>query len=789
MRPLLALFSTLLVTAAVAPAGATPTKQDLDRTGSPYFVVKGASGDADAMPLESTRADIHVAGTIASVKVTQVYKNDGKETLEAIYVFPGSTRSAVFGMRMTVGGRTIVAEIQKKEEARKLYEAAKAEGKSASLLEQDRPNVFTMNVANILPGDRITVELDYTELLVPEAGVYELVYPAVVGPRFTGESGSAEPFTATPYTHQGDKPSYGWDVTATIAAGLPIKRVTSSSHPISTTLSDDGATATVTLPNKGAAGTKDFVLQYRLAGDQIASGVLLFEDQGERFFMTLVQPPARVAPKAMPNREYIFILDVSGSMSGFPLETAKKAMYGLFKGMKPTDRFNIMEFESTPRLLSPESLPATPANIKAAEAKLRASSGGGGTRILEALRKALALPTPASFSRTFVVVTDGYISVEPEVFELIADNLGNANLFAFGIGSSVNRFLIEGMARVGMGEPFIAMHGDDAAEKAQKLIDMIDAPALTNIRVAFKGFDAYDVEPKTVPDLFAARPVLVFGKYRGKAAGTIEVTGLSGEGKFVETLNVADYKPSAGNEALRYLWARHRIAALADLNRLQPSDARVKEVTELGLAYHLMTDYTSFVAVDEVVRNVGGKTTTVRQPLPLPQGVEDSAIGGGVAGEMGRMGSVGRGRAAAAAPRPMKMTERPAPTAATALDDGGAPSVREPKTDTAGPLRVVRATRVTSANAAAKAGVEAWLRSHRGTLEGVLRSAGVGMAAGKLVVELTFGPSGQIAGARILSADAGGRAAAGRGLLAALRKMTTSLAAQATVTVELTLGS
>ncbi|MCA9517042.1 MAG: VWA domain-containing protein, partial [Myxococcales bacterium] len=541
MRPLLALFSTLLVTAAAAaPAGATPEKQDLDRTGSPYFVVKGGSGDTDTMPLESTKADVHIAGTIASVKVTQVYKNDGKDTLEAIYVFPGSTKSAVFGMRMTIGERTIVAEIQKKEEARKLYEAAKAEGKSASLLEQDRPNVFTMNVANILPGDRITVELDYTEVLVPEAGVYELVYPAVVGPRFTGESGKAEGFTETPYTHAGEKPSYGWDVTATIAAGLPIKRVTSSSHPISTTLSANGDTATVTLPNKGAAGTKDFVLQYQLAGDKIASGVLLFEDKGEKFFMTMVQPPARVAPKQMPSREYIFILDVSGSMHGFPLETAKKAMYGLFKGMKPTDRFNIMEFESTPRLLSPESLPATEANIKAAEAQLAASTGGGGTRILEALKKALSLPTPESFSRTFVVVTDGYISVEPEVFELIRDNLGNANLFAFGIGSSVNRYLIEGMARVGMGEPFIVMHDDDAAEKSAKLVAMIDAPALTNISVTYSGFDAYDVEPKTVPDLFASRPVLVFGKYRGKASGTITVSGLSGEGKFEKTLNVAD---------------------------------------------------------------------------------------------------------------------------------------------------------------------------------------------------------------------------------------------------------
>lgn len=609
---------------AVAPsAWSAPAPQD--KSESPYFIVKGGDPGVDTMPLESTRADIDVAGIIARVKVTQVYKNTGKKPLEAIYVFPGSTRAAVFAMRMTVGDRTIVAEIQKKDDARKIYEDAKAAGKTASLLEQQRPNVFQMSVANILPGDLIKVEMDYTELLVPTDGTYEVVYPAVVGPRYTGESTAGESWTGTPHTHAGEKPSYKWDVGVRIAGGMPIQRVTSSSHPITTTFTGTNDVA-VTLANPADAGTKDFVLQYKLAGAKAESGLLLFPGDKESFFLAMVQPPERVVKGMMPKREYIFIVDVSGSMWGFPIDTAKKVMGELLDGMGPNDRFNILCFSGGNKVLSSESLPVTPDNVTRGKEFMASMQGGGGTEILGALREALAMKTPDDYARTFVAVTDGYVSVEREVFKTIRDNLGKASFFAFGIGSSVNRFLIEGMARSGLGEPFIVMHDDDAVEKAARFKKYIESPVLTDIKVKIAGLDAYDVEPVDVPDLFASRPVMVFGKYRGKADGTITVSGIGGQGAWSQTLPVGVFKPDAKNEALRYLWARHRIATLADYQKIDPGDDKVAAITQLGLDYNLMTEYTSFVAVDERVRNEGGKLETVKQPLPLPAGVSDLAV-------------------------------------------------------------------------------------------------------------------------------------------------------------------
>lgn len=615
----------LFVALAAAPALAAPDVAD--RSDSPYFVVPNADKDVDALPLKETRADVAIAGVIAHVRVTQVYKNEGTKPIEAIYVFPGSTRAAVFAMTMTVGTRKIVAEIHKKDEARKIYEDARQQGKTASLLEQNRPNVFSMSVANILPGDTIRVEMDYAELLVPEGGTYEFVYPAVVGPRYTGESPTGEAFTNTPYQHAGAKPTYGWDVAVRLSAGMSIKRVTSSSHPISTALTEPGI-ADVTLSNKGAAGTKDFVLQYQLAGKAIETGVLLVPGEGNDpgYFLAMVQPPKMVEAATRPKREYIFIVDVSGSMHGFPIDTAKIVMNGLLDGMGANDRFNILCFSGGNQVLAFESLPTTPDNIARAKTFMDGMRGGGGTEILGALTQALAMPTADDYARTFVAVTDGYVSVEPQVFRTIRDNLGKANFFAFGIGSSVNRHLIEGMARMGLGEPFIVMHGDDAVEKANKFKTYIDSPALTDIKVRYDGFEAFDVEPASPPDLFASRPILVFGKYKGKAKGSITVTGTSGAGAFSQKLDVSKSEPTAKNQALRYLWARHRIATLSDYQTYERGDSRVEEITQLGLDHHLMTAYTSFVAVDQTVRNPSGDNVQVKQPLPLPDGVSDLAV-------------------------------------------------------------------------------------------------------------------------------------------------------------------
>ena len=315
-------------------------------------------------------------------------------------------------------------------------------------------------------------------------------------------------------------------------------------------------------------------------------------------------------------------------MHGFPLEISKKLMASLIGNLRPTDRFNVLLFSGGSSVMAEESLAATQENIARALQLIDRQRGGGGTELLPALKRALSLKKQENTSRTLVIVTDGYVTVEEEVFDLIRNNLGNANMFAFGIGTAVNRHIIEGMAHAGMGEPFVIVKPDEAPAKAEKFRSMIQSPVLTQVKVDFKGLDAYDVEPLTIPDVLAERPVIVFGKWRGKAKGSIAVSGITGGGRFAETIDAGKVKPSEANAALATLWARHRITLLSDTNRLRTSDKRIQEVTELGLRYSLLTAYTSFVAVDSEVRNIDGRPATVKQPLPLPQGVSDYAVGG-----------------------------------------------------------------------------------------------------------------------------------------------------------------
>jgi len=321
-------------------------------------------------------------------------------------------------------------------------------------------------------------------------------------------------------------------------------------------------------------------------------------------------------------------MDVSGSMHGFPLETSKTLMTNLVSNLRPQDRFNFMAFEGAATVWSPTgSQPANPENLRKALAFVGQQSGGGGTNILSAMQKALALPRTEGMSRSFVIATDGYISVEPAVLDMVRKNLGDANMFAFGIGSSVNRFLIEGIAHAGMGEPFVVTKPEEAAAIAERFRQYIASPVLTQIKVAFKGFETYDVEPLSVPDVLADRPVICFGRWRGEAKGTVELIGASGSGRYHQSFNVADAQPSETNAALRYLWARHRIQLLGDYGGMGDAEAQKKGITELGLKYNLLTNYTSFIAIDSLVRNQTGSTEHLTQPLPLPEGVSNLAVG------------------------------------------------------------------------------------------------------------------------------------------------------------------
>ena len=621
-----------LIAVAIVFKSGYAQHQEEDKTLAPYFVVKG-DPSVDQLPLKDTQVEISVSGVIADVKVRQVYRNEGSRPINASYVFPASTRAAVYSMRMQIGNEIIVAKIKEREQAKKDFDKAKEEGKSASLLEQERPNVFSMSLANIMPQEQVEITLSYTELLIPTDNVYEFVFPTVVGPRYAspqdGEKKRDDKFVETPYLHQGQQSPSALHISTRISAGVPIYDLSCPSHQIMPQWQSQGVARFTLDDSDPFQGNRDFIVRYRLAGDQIASGLLLFQGTDENFFLYMAQPPARVNADAIPPREYIFVVDVSGSMDGFPLNTSKRLLKDLIGKLRPTDLFNVVLFAGDAQILSPQSLQANQQNIGRAIGLLEQQRGSGGTELLAAIQQAMALPRQDGISRSVVLVTDGYVSGEQGVFEHIRANLNKSNVFAFGIGGSVNRYLIEGIAKAGMGEPFIVTDETEAGAAANKFREYIQTPVLTDIHVRSVGFDTYDVNPMNFPDLFAQRPIVLFGKWRGPIGGTIELTGKTGQGDFVSRFDVANSQPDEGNGALRYLWARSRIAELSDYGSSDVSEEDAKQVTALGLKYNLLTQFTSFIAVREVVTNTTGSADDVKQPLPLPMRVSDLAVGGG----------------------------------------------------------------------------------------------------------------------------------------------------------------
>jgi Ca-activated chloride channel homolog len=634
-RIILAIAASLFAAAVlIAWSPAHADDSEAVKAEGPYFHIASTDPSVDRLPLKSTQVDARIVGPIADVRVTQRYANVGQRTIEAKYVFPGSTHAAVHAMTVRLGDRVLNATIREKQRAKLEYEAAKKEGKTAALLDQHRPNVFQMNVANILPGDEVVVELRYTELLLPTDGRYRFVYPTVVGPRYhvAKRDGGSSSFPATAHLPEGIASNGAFDLNVSFASPLPVSDIDSASHKIEVK-GEASAQAEVALADEGAPGNnRDFILDYRLAGVTTSGGLTLYPGQSgeDNYFLALVEPPQAIATAQINPREYVFVVDISGSMHGFPLDTAKTLLRHLIGGLRASDSFNVLLFSGSNRMLSDTPVPATRANVERAIATIDSLRAGGSTEIVPALERIAALPKNAEVARTVIVVTDGYVTVEDRVFQLVRKNLGNSNVFAFGIGSSVNRHLIEGIARAGQGEPFVVTKPEMAAAQAERLRKMIDAPVLTSVRARFDGLDVYDTEPArldALPDVLGGRPVALFGKWRGTAQGQLVLDGRAANGDWQQVVPVA--APDGDAPALRLLWARRRIQQLSDEEALRGGNAQREAITALGLQHGLLTPYTSFIAVDHVVRHLDAdhRAVSVNQPSPLPQGVSNQAIG------------------------------------------------------------------------------------------------------------------------------------------------------------------
>jgi Ca-activated chloride channel family protein len=618
------------------------------RSLAPRLWVPEGNPAHDSVPLKSSKADVVVDGPIARVSITQTYGNHGQRPINARYVFPASTQAAVHGLTMKVGGRVVVAQIKEKAEAAQLFEAAQQQGHRAALLQQQRPNVFMMDVSNLQPGETVELTLHYSELLVPDNGVYEWVYPTVVGPRYGGDLGQASsdtppdaatksapdaawvsnPYVAGPpqeghaVPHPAAVPTH---IRVALSSPLGLHAVDSVQHKVQTQWHSKKSATLELDPSETQAGNRDFILRFRWGGDQITTGLSTFRMGTEQYFLMMAEPPQRVQPAQVMRREYVFVVDVSGSMHGFPLDTARGVMAELLQGLQPHEFFNLLFFSGGAQVLSPQPLAATPENIQQAMAMMHTFRGSGSTELLPALRHALAMPRVPNVARSMVIVTDGYVTVEQEAHDLIRTHRNDTNVFTFGIGTSVNRHLIETLARAGAGEPFIITQATQAAEVGQRFRRYVSAPLLSNIRVQGEGVELYDIEPPHIPLMLAQRPVVVFGKFRGASPGTAALTLTGDTAQGVYRAHMPLNSATTDSALLPMLWARHRLMRLAERPKHEREALR-GDVVALGLQHSLLTEFTSFIAVDASVVERGDGTVTP-QPLPLPQGVTSLALG------------------------------------------------------------------------------------------------------------------------------------------------------------------
>lgn len=653
---------------------AAPAKEESTVAAGRLDAVSPSGEVLGTCPLKHTAVDAELSGTIARVTVIQRFHNPFPEKIEAVYVFPMHQDSAVDSMTMTVGDRVVKGIIKERGEARRIYTEAKAMGKVASLLDQERPNIFTQAVANIEPGRQVTITIRYSQVLAWKDGRFEFDFPTVVGPRYIPGSPSTpaaadampsmfpeqtpqrgpqgEPPVANPQpvpptdqvpdadritppvAMEGFRAGHDLSMTVRIHAGLPISDLKSALHEITIEHPDGDATrAIVRLKDGSALPDRDFVLGYRTAGDQITDTVLTHTDERGKFFTLVLQPPARVKPDEVVPRELIFVLDTSGSMSGFPLETSKALMRRAIGNLRPADRFNLITFAGDTSMMAPKPLDNTESNRHRALRFIDTLQGGGGTEMMKAIDTALGADLDPDKVRIVCFLTDGYVGNDMAIIGAVKRHARTTRVFGFGIGSSVNRFLLDGMARAGKGDvQYVPTH--EAAEKsAERFYERIDAPVLTDVRLDFGGLAVEEVYPEQPEDLFACQPVVVRGRYTKAGEGVIRLTGRNAAGAWRRDLTVTLPGENPENSVLAPQWARAKVDHLMmrDMDGMQsrnPDPGLKQEIIGLGTTYELLTQFTSFVAVEEQHTTEGGTPRIIQVPLEMPKGVSQSGVFG-----------------------------------------------------------------------------------------------------------------------------------------------------------------
>lgn len=629
-----------------------------------------------ACPLKHTGVNAEISGFMGRVTVTQEFENTFAEKIEAVYVFPLPQRAAVDDMTMKIGDRTVKGKIKRREEARAIYEAARARGHLASLLDQERPNIFTQSVTNIPPGAKVEIIISYVETLKYEEGAYEFSFPMVVGPRYipgapTGRSGSGwAPDTnqvpdasriTPPVAKPGTRSGHDISIRVSLDAGVPVDRIDSKTHQVDLENRNRNG-ATVRLRQEAVIPNKDFILTYQVAGRKIEDAILTHHAAKGGFFTLILQPPERVTVEDVTPKELVFVVDTSGSMSGFPIEKAKEVIKLAIDGLYPRDTFNLITFAGDTHVLFPEPAPASTENIRKAQEFLKSRRGGGGTEMMKAIRAALDPSDQQEHVRIVCFMTDGYVGNDMAILGEIRKH-PNARVFSFGVGSSVNRFLLDRMAEEGRGEVAYVALNDDGSAAARRFHERVRNPLLTDISIDWNGLPVTDVYPARIQDLFSAKPVILSGRYTGPARGVVRLQGKMSGRQVVREISVDFPANEPRHDVLATLWARNKIDDLMarDWQGMQHGNpqADIREaITQLGLDYRLMTQFTSFVAVEETIVTEGGVPRRIDVPVEMPEGVSYQGVFGA---EADKVEMKARSSSQMVASRPLFSLSAPAP--------------------------------------------------------------------------------------------------------------------------------
>lgn len=586
------------------------------------------------MPLKHTGVRASVSGCIGTVEVTQQFLNPYSGKIEAVYVFPLPHNASVNEFIMTIGERRIRGIIRERREAEQIYQDARRQGYVASLLTEERPNVFTQRVANIEPGKQIDVEIKYFHTLEYVDGWHEFVFPMVVGPRFNppgttngigavarGQSGASGQGTEVHYLRPGERSRHDISLELDVDAGVPIEEFECRTHSI---VSERPAPERlrVALAPADSLPNKDFVLRYRIAGDHIKSTLVAHRDERGGYFNLVLYPPRELQNLQRQPLELVFVLDCSGSMSGRPLEQAKAAVERGLSLLQPGDSFQLITFSMTASSLGARPLEATAENLGRGLQFVRALKSEGGTMMVEGIKAALDFPHDEQRLRFICFLTDGFIGNEAEILGEIHRRRGASRIFSFGIGSSVNRYLLDHMARAGHGVVAYLGLNDSAAQIMEDFFHRISHPAITDLTVDWGGLRATEVVPGNLPDLFVGRPVVIAGRFAATDDTIVRIHGQAA-GESIQVAIPASLRGAGlAHPGIPAVWAGMKVAELADRATYAPDPELPETIQHLALDYGLMSPFTAFIAVDSSRRTEGAEGTTVPVAVPVPDGVK-----------------------------------------------------------------------------------------------------------------------------------------------------------------------